>query len=247
MPSPFPGMNPYIEQPAVWQDFHTRFMVLAAELIGVQVEPRYFVKVEEHLFLHERSSDERRPFGRLDLTLVPGGRTQTALPGGVATAAPSAPSTVFVPSGVDEVPQRYLEILDRQTRQVVTVVELLSPSNKDPGGDREQYWKKTRLLLGRTTVGLVEIDLLRGGTRLPWVDMPHCDYYALVSRAATRPKVDFWPIQLRESLRPIPIPLREGEPEPMLDLQAMIHRIYDAGHYRLFIYDSPPRTTAIRG
>jgi hypothetical protein len=165
-------------------------------LIGDQVEPRCFVKVEE--------------------------------------------ATVFIPTGVDEVPQRYLEIRDRQTRQVVTVLELLSPSNKDPNGDREQYWKKTRLLLSRTAGGLVEIDLLRGGPRLPWVDMPECDYYALVSCPEKQPKVDFWPIQLRKSLQPISIPLRAGEPKPTLDLQAMIHKIYDAGHYRLFIYETDP-------
>jgi hypothetical protein len=238
MPSPFPGMNPYIEQPAVWQDFHSRFMVLAAELIGAQVEPRYFVKVEEHLFVHELTADERRHFGRPDLALVPVGEvTATAKSSELAT---TAPATVLIPDAVDEVPQRFLEIRDRQTRQVVTVLELLSPSNKDPSGDREQYWKKIRLLLSRTGVGVVEIDLLRGGLRLPWKEMPECDYYALVSRAATRPKVEFWPIQLREPLPAIDIPLREGEPKPKLDLQAMIHRIYDVGHYRLFIYDSDP-------
>lgn len=240
MPSPFPGMNPYIEQPAVWQDFHTRFMVLAAELIGVQVEPRYFVKIEEHLFLHERSADERRPFGRPDLTLVPGDRLVETGASNGTTATITAPATVFVPTGVDEVPQRYLEIRDRQSRQVVTVLELLSPSNKDPNGDREQYWKKTRLLLSRGAVGLVEIDLLRGGPRLPWVNMPDCDYYALVSCPTTQPRVDFWPIYLRDSLLPIPIPLRAGESKPTLDLQAMIHQIHDAGRYRLFIYDSDP-------
>jgi hypothetical protein len=238
-------MNPYIEQPAVWQDFHTRFMVLAAELIGVQVEPRYFVKIEEHLFLHERSADDRRPFGRPDLTLVPGnGQAESVGSGGATT---TAPASVFVPEGVDEIPQRYLEIRDRQTRQVITVLELLSPSNKDPNGDREQYWKKTRLLVNRSAVGLVEIDLLRSGPRLPWVDMPECDYYALVSYPPTRPRVDFWPIQLRASLPSIPIPLRPGDVEPKLDLQAMIHRIHDAARYRLFIYDSdpePPLSTA---
>jgi hypothetical protein len=238
MPSPFPGMNPYIEQPAVWQDFHTRFMVLAAELIGVQVEPRYFVKVEEHLFVHELTANERRHFGRPDLTLVQGAEATTTA---VATdPSTTAPATVFVPDGVDEVPQRFLEIRDRQTRQVVTVLELLSPSNKDPNGDREQYWKKIRLLLSRTEVGIVEIDLLRGGLQLSWKEMPDCDYYALASRAATRPKAEFWPIQLRETLPTISIPLREGESKPTLNLQAMIHRIYDAGQYRLFIYDSDP-------
>jgi Protein of unknown function (DUF4058) len=237
MPSPFPGMNPYIEQPAVWQDFHTRFMTFAAEVIGAQVEPRYFVKIEEHVFIHELSSDERRPFGRPDLSVVPGGERASTSSGGIAVVGPA---TVFLPAAVDEVPQRYLEIRDRQTREVVTVVELLSPSNKDPGDNRDQYWNKTRLLLSRTNAGLVEIDLLRGGPRLPWVDMPACDYYALVSRPAERPRVQFWPVNLREPLPKIPIPLRTGEPEPAIDLQVILHRIYDTAAYRLFIYDSDP-------
>ena len=237
MPSPFPGMNPYIEQAAVWQDFRTRFMSAAAEVIGAQVEPRYFVKIEEHLYLHELFSAEREPFGRPDLSVLPGDENAPVPSGGAAVAAPA---TVFTPDAVEEEIQRYLEICDRQTREVVTVVELLSPSNKDSKEGRQQYWNKVRLLLSRTKANLVEIDLLRGGPRMPWREMKECDYYALVSRASERPRVAFWPIKLRETLPTIPIPLRPDEPEPVLDLQALIHRIYDAGRYWLFIYDSDP-------
>ena len=98
MPSPFPGMNPYIEQPAVWQDFHTRFRSAAAEVIGGQVEPRYFVKIEEHLFVHERFGTERSAFGRPDLSVLPG----EELPATSAGGGISAPATV-------------LAALDRQT------------------------------------------------------------------------------------------------------------------------------------
>ncbi len=225
MPSPFPGMNPYIEQPAVWEDFHTRFMTAAAEVIGAQVEPRYFVKIEERLFLHEPFSTGREPFGRPDLSVLP-------------DDSAAAPATVFAPDE-EEVAQRYLEVRDRQTREVVTVVELLSPSNKERGDGRAQYWAKTRLLLNRTETNLVEVDLLRGGPRLPWRDMPACDYYALVCRTGER-RAAFWPVKVRDALPTIPIPLREGEPEPTLDLQALLHHIYDAARYRLFIYDSDP-------
>src|SRR3954467_15989290 len=69
MPSPFPGMNPYIEQPAAWQDFHNRFATIAAELIGAQVLPRYYVKIEEHVFIHEPTAAERFPLGRPDLSV----------------------------------------------------------------------------------------------------------------------------------------------------------------------------------
>jgi hypothetical protein len=230
-------MNPYIEQPAVWQDFHTRFMSTAAEVIGAQVRPRYFVKIEEHLFVRERSAGERRPFGRPDVSILSGNQTVPVPSTGTAIAAPAV---VFTPDAVEEEVQRYLELRDRQTREVVTVVELLSPSNKDTKEGRTQYLNKLRPLLNRTSTNLVEIDLLRCGPRMPWRELKECDYYALVSRANERPQVGFWPFRLRDPLSPIPIPLRPGEPEPVLDLQALIHRIYDAGSYELFIYDSDP-------
>lgn len=236
MPSPFPGMNPYIEQPAVWEDFHTRFMTAAAEVIAAQVEPRYFVKIEERLFLHEPFAAGRDGYGRPDLSVLSGDERAAAPTGGTATAAPA---TVYAPEE-EEASQRYLEVRDRQSRAVVTVVELLSPANKESKDGREQYWNKTRVLLNRTETNLVEIDLLRGGPRLPWRDMPACDYYALVCRTAERPRAAFWPVRLRESLPTIPIPLRPDEPEASLDLQALVHRIYDAARYKLFIYDTDP-------
>lgn len=240
MPSPFPGMNPYIERPDVWKDFHTRFMALAAERIAAQVLPRYFVKIDEHVYIHELSAAERRPFGRPDLSVYPGEPDHASPP----VAVLPAPAEVFMPPAVDEVRQRYLEIRDRQSKQEVTILELLSPSNKNPGEGRDQYWAKTRLLLTTTLTGLVEIDLLRGGPRLPWGNLPSCDYYALVSRAADRrqesPRASVWPIRLRDPLPTVPIPLRPGETEPLLDLQAIVHQIHDAAGYRLFIYDTPP-------
>jgi hypothetical protein len=196
MPSPFPGMNPYIEQAGVWNGFHLRFMTFAAEQLGKQVRPRYFVKIAEHVYQRERSA-------------------------------------------VDEERQAYLEIRDREGRQVVTVIELLSPSNKYAGSDHDLYWNKVRALL-LTPTHFVEIDLLRGGPRMPWEEMPACDYYAFVSRYEQRPRADFWPIRLREPIPPIPIPLRPGEAEPRLDIQALIHRIYDSADYELSIYDGEP-------
>ncbi len=237
MPSPFPGMNPYLERAAVWSDFHARFIPQAADALAGQVAPRYFVKVGEHVYLHERSADERKPLGRPDVSVHPAG---DAAARGVAVATSSpAPSAVFIPDPVDEVRVPFLEVRDRTDRQVVTVVELVSPANKTTGADRDQYWNKVRTVL-KTGASLVEIDLLRGGPRLPWRDMPACDYYALVSRYPTRPRVDFWPIALRDPLPVIPVPLSPGDPEASLDLQSLVHRIYDAGYFSLFLYDGPP-------
>lgn len=242
MPSPFPGMNPYIEQPAAWQDFHTRFIPLAAELLGAQVLPRYFVKIEEHLFIHEPSAKERFPLGRPDLSVHPGSNghsAEQATGGSVAVA----PYSVGMPVVVEEERLPYLEIIDRANRKLVTVLELLSPSNKQVKSDRDQYRAKVQRILASST-NFVEIDLLRGGPRMPWERLPECDYYAIVSRPAERnsehPHAGLWPVRLRDTLPTIPIPLRPGEPEATLDLQAILHRIYDTAGYQLFIYDSDP-------
>jgi hypothetical protein len=133
----------------------------------------------------------------------------------------------------------YLEIHDLRSREIVTVIELLSPSNKYAGDDRESYLTKRRQLLAGQ-VNYVELDFLRGGPRLPLVDLPPCDYYAVVSRPADRPEADIWPVTLREPLPTIPIPLRPREPDATVDLQAVLHAVYDSAGYAPRIYEWEP-------
>jgi hypothetical protein len=236
MPSPFPGMNPYVERASVWHDFHESFLPLVREILTSQVLPRYFVRIDEQMYIHERSGEERRFLGRGDL-LVP-----ALAPPSTATVAAGAvleaPAEVRLPA-VDIEGQSFLEIRDRDSHELVTVVELLSPANKYAGPDREQYLAKARQLQ-RSGVHFVEIDLLRGGPRMPWLDMPECDYCVVVSRVEKRPKAGFWPIRLRERLPEIPIPLRGGDADARVDLQQVLHRIYDAAGYAYHIYSGPP-------
>jgi hypothetical protein len=236
MASPFPGMNPFVERATVWHDFHERWIPLAAELIGAQVLPRYFVRIDEHMYIHELSSQERRFIGRSDV-LVPA-LTPPHTGAALTSAVLTAPAEVGVPA-VDSETLSYLEIRDRDSRELVTVVELLSPSNKYAGPDREQYLAKARLMQ-RSWVHFVEIDLLRGGPRMPWLEMPACDYCVVVSRVEQRPKAGFWPIRLRDRLPEIPIPLRQSDADARLDLQEMLHRIYDTAGYAYHIYGGPP-------
>jgi Protein of unknown function (DUF4058) len=236
MPSPFPGMNPYIERASVWHDFHERWIPHAADLIGAQVLPRYFVRIDEQMYIHMLPLEERRFVGRGDVlvsALTPA-RTGTV----ATTPVLEAPAEVGVPV-IDTEGLSFLEIRDRDSLELVTVVELLSPSNKYAGPDREQYLAKARKLQ-QNWVHFVEIDLLRGGPRMPWLDMRACDYCAVVSRYEQRPKADFWPIQLRDRLPEIPIPLRHGDADARLDLQQALHRIYDAAGYAYHIYSGPP-------
>ena len=122
---------------------------------------------------------------------------------------------------------------------VVTMIELLSPANKYAGEDRDTYLMKRQAILNSGT-SLVEIDLLRGGPRMPFGDPhPPCAYSVMVSRAQDRPSVGFWPVQLRDRLPVIPVPVRPDEPEPLVDLQAVLHSVFDAGGYYLDIYRQP--------
>ena len=236
MPSPFPGMNPYIERASVWHDFHESFLPLVREIVTAQVLPRYFVRIDEHMYIHELSAQERRFVGRGDI-LIP---ALTPANSATAVVAPSlsAPAEVGVPA-FDSEAQSFLEIRDRDNNELITVIELLSPSNKYAGPDREQYLAKARKLQ-RSWVHFVEIDLLRGGPRMPWLDMPVCDYCIVVSRFEERPKAGFWPIGLRDRLPEIPIPLRRGDTDARLDLQRVLHHIYDAAGYAYHIYAGPP-------
>jgi hypothetical protein len=229
-------MNPYLEQEDAWHDFHERFCPLCAELLTAQVRPNYIVKIDQHLYIHEFSAEERRFVGRADVLVT----RRPAEPPAAESALLRAPARGRLPVAVDIERQSYLEIRDRQTRQVITVLELLSPSNKYAGPDRDQYISKRREILA-TGVHLVEIDLLRGGPRVPLEGLPPCAYYVMVSRYVERPQVELWPISLREPLPTIPIPLREPDPDARLDLQQVLHRIYDAAGYEDYIYASTPQ------
>jgi hypothetical protein len=230
-------MNPYLEQADVWNDFHQSFIPQAREVLGEQVRPAYFVKVEEQLFIHEATAPERQFVGRADVSVAKG---PEGLPSAPAMAVLQAPAYGRVSVVADIERHAYLEIRDRQNRELVTVLELLSPANKYQGPDRETYLSKRRQLL-RSAVHLVEIDLLRGGPRLPVEDLPDCDYCVIVSRWQERPRVGIWPIRLRERLPVIPIPLRAPHPDARLDLQELLNRVYDGAGYGDYIYTGTPQ------
>jgi hypothetical protein len=200
-------MNPYLEHEDAWHNFHEQFPDRVVEVLEPQVGPNYFLKVYEHVYIHE----------------LPDNR---------------APRHVLLPA-VDETGLSYVEIRDRRSRRLVTVIELLSPSNKNPGADREQYEYKRAEILA-SPAHLVEIDLLRGGQRMPFDEPIECDYCILVSRSQERRKADLWTLGLREVLPVISIPLGGDHPEPKLDLQGVLNHLYDTRGYEEFIYETPP-------
>ncbi|HEV3384034.1 MAG TPA: DUF4058 family protein, partial [Gemmata sp.] len=133
----------------------------------------------------------------------------------------------------------YLTIRDRDSNDLVTVIELLNQTNKYAGPDREQYLGKRRELL-RSRTHFVEIDLLRGGPRMPPENLPTCDYCAIVSRVESRPQAGVWPWRLRDPMPLIPIPLLAPDPDARLDLKTVIDQVYDGGRYGTYIYSGLP-------
>ncbi len=235
MPSPFPGMNPYLEQASVWHDFHEAFLPEVRAALTAQVRPDYFVKIDEHVFIHELPDEPRALLGRGDVTVASRHDRPTRE---VGLATISAPVQVQLPM-VDFESLSFLEIRDRNSSRLVTVIELLSPANKQAGSNCDQYLAKRAHLL-MSNVHFVEIDLLRGGGRMPMENMTECDYCVLVSRYPDRPRAGVWPIQLRDPLPIIPIPLDPQHADARLDLQSILHRIYDAAGYEDYIYRSQP-------
>lgn len=235
MASPFPGMNPYLEHASVWHDFHEAFCPALRDALTALVRPQYIVKIDEQVYLHELSAEERRLIGRPDVAIAESGR------GGTATAVSSTLSAPFqgelFPS-FDEERLSFLEIRDRESRKLITVIELLSPTNKEPGAGHAQYLGKRENLI-QNGVNFVEIDLLRAGTRPPIKHLPQCDYYVMVARPQDWPKVGLWPIMLRDILPRIPIPLKPGDGDVEVELQPIVDGIYDRAGYEDYVYTTP--------
>ncbi len=235
MPSPFPGMNPYFERSTIWLDFHTEFLTSLRRLLVPQVAPKYFVHLDEHVYIHDAPTQERRWVVRSGLSVAQGEGLVPERPG---VGLLEAPAEVFLPDqDLEGVP--FLEIRDRDERELITVIELLSPSDKRPGPDREQYIAKRREYL-RSAAHLVEIDLLRGWKPMPAHGRPECDYSIMVSQAEKRRAALFWPVRLREKLPVIPIPLRQPDGAAHVDLREALNRAYDGPGYERVLYRGTP-------
>jgi hypothetical protein len=238
-------MDPYLEQPIFWSEFHSRLIVGIADALAPSLLPRYYVGVETRTYLD--GTDEELLVGIADeIVLSAMGQSQSLTPTtSTAIATPTRPQPVVLPMPT-EVKQRYLEIREAGSDAVITVIEVLSPTNKRKGAGRTAYEKKRQQILASAS-HLVEIDLLRGdepmamrGTNTP------TDYRILVSRSEDRPKADLYGFTLREAIPEFPLPLQEMTEMVMVDLQAIVRGIYDRGGYSIRInYQQPVRPPAL--
>lgn len=240
MPSPFPGMDPYIEG-QVWKDFHNRLLVAIADVLAPEVSPRYVVRVDERVYF-QPPSEAAGSFIEPDVFLVPRESAEVGIEAGTRTAVATAIAPVIVPLPVP-VRERegYLTIRDRETSEVITVIEVLSPTNKRAGSRGRQIYLRKRAAVLDSTTHLVELDLLRGGARLPTLGpLPPADYYAFVSRTQMRPNAEVFPWTLHHSLPTVPVPLSGDGPDIALDLALIFTALYDRAVYRVGLnYQAP--------
>lgn len=240
MPSPFPGMDPFLEAQE-WEDFHTRMITLVSDELAPHVRPRYVVRVERRVYL-EHVPEEPSHAARPDVLVLQRVRGQNA-PATVAvtTAALEPPFVEAMLPVPEERREAFLTIRDRGTMEVVTVIELLSPTNKRMGSDGHREYLAKRISVLCSSAHLVELDLLRGGQRLPTLaPLPTADYYAVVSREHRRPWARIYHWTLRDRLPQIPIPLAGEDADVTLDLQTAFDAAYDRAGYDLSLdYTAP--------
>lgn len=238
MPSPFPGMDPYLEERALWPDIHQRMITRISEALQPQIRPKYVARIGERVQLAE----VRRSYVP-DVLLVRPLRepAPTLTPAGALIA--DEPQTIIFLDEERHVP--FIEIIYRDTGDVVTVIGLLSPANKE-GDGREQYLQKQAELLD-TRANLVEIDLLGYGldtvlARNATVTKPADWRYKInISRPQRRNELELYAVPLRERLPRCRILLRPPDADVVLDLPAVFSHCYDVGGYDLLIdYSQPP-------
>lgn len=230
MPSPFPGMDPFIEG-YLWHDFHGSLIFAIRDMLVPYVRPRYVVRTEERVYLEQEAEDGQSRHIRPDLLIGEPFSLPSRSPGRPSASLTVEPVEITLPLA-EPVRERYLTIRERETLDVITVIELLSPANKRAGSSDRTVYLSKRLEVLNSNANLVELDLLRGGKRLPAEEpLPPGDYYAVISRSDDRPRAAAYPWLLRGRMPLIPIPLAGGDPDVPLDLQAAFTMAYDRAGY----------------
>ncbi len=238
MPSPFPGVDPYIENQGLWRDFHARFLIYCSDLLSDQLPDEYVAHVEERFYLVEASDVPGRHY-LPDVAITREG-SFPARPMARVGALTLEPVTIpHREVATEEIRESWLEIRRQPGREIITAIELLSPTNKGPAG-RGKYLEKRLDLLNRS-IHLVEIDLLLVGRRLPMAKpLPAGEGFALVTRADRRPDCDVYAWAIRKALPSIPIPLKTPDADVHLDLAAASATAYQRGRYANLIDYAKP-------
>jgi hypothetical protein len=244
MRSPFPGMDPYLESPAHWSDFHGHLVPELAEAINQLLPENYVARLGEHVSVVAPVTtppESQIFYPDVTTTRARHGSGTPGHAGGAATATLTVPEAVTVENVIfaDERTESYVRIVRLPDQELVTVLELLSPTNKY-GDGRGEYMQKRREFL-RQPVNVVELDLIRAGPRIEFSrPLPPGHYYAFVTRASRARFTDVYTWTVRDRMPPIPVPLLPPDGDVVVDLAPAVAEAYARGRYwRLIDYTKP--------
>jgi hypothetical protein len=239
MPKPFPGMNPWLERPGLWPDVHTSLIVALRRKLAPLVHPRYYIALEQRIVMAVVPAEPTPVY--TDVAVIERSEPfQAKEPPEMAVAEPVI---VEVPEQ-ETITEDYLEVVEIATHRVITVIEILSLSNKRPGEDRQAYLSKREKIF-RTQTNLVEIDLLRHWAPMPFAflqtDGGASHYRILVKRGDQTRRAHLYPFNVRDPVPIFSLPLQVGDVEPPVYLGAVLREVYDESGYALRIdYGQPP-------
>ena len=237
MPSPFPGMDPWLEDPAEWPSVHGRIIADLQSALNAVVRPKYRAVIEKRVYISD-DPDRDRP------VRVPDVQVQLDRPAGTVQVSGldlTQPNTLVLLRR-PRLREWRIKVIEAGTKAVVTVIELVSPTNKrsESNGRASFTAKRDRVLA--SSANWVEIDLLRAGTpTFPRRKLPPGDYAVHVSPASIRPKSRAWSIRLPDRLPVIGIPLLPADSDALIDLQVVLADAYERGAFDAGVdYRRPP-------
>ena len=214
--NPFPGMNPYLERRDIWPDFHFSLVAGLANALGPRLPHNYRVDLKQRIE-YEQPVDQPSQMPEDD-----------------------GPIRVRMPRGIKVL---WLRVETVPDQELVTVVEVLSHTNKAPGRERLRYERKREVIVG-SRANLVEIDLLRRWEPMPLeTPPPSSDYRILVCRSLESPGALLYPFVVRQRIPKFTLPLLSEDEAyaPEVDLGTIVDRLHHTARYNLETrYDAPP-------
>jgi hypothetical protein len=246
MPSPFPGMDPYIEAPELWPNMHLSLIAEIRNALNIVLPPNYVADIGERVFLEHFPGSMGPDVAVVKFPKTP--KPKFSHDGGVAVAVDVCDEPMRLLTFVEETRQPFVQIIRTGNESTIVVeIEVLSPTNKASGRGRRNYLQKQeRLLFGGAH--FIEIDLLRAGKHtiacprpskdqhIPW------DYLVSLHRAASFNEFEVWARTVRQSLPRISVPLLNSDSDVVLDLQRVFSKCYDQGRFNIKLdYSIPPK------
>ena len=242
MPSPFPGMDPYLENPHTWPNLHLSLISSIQAALNKSIQPKYVAFVEERIYVSNEDDPGRTVIAPDVRVLETEAKTPRRQGNGATATLVVAEPIVTVTLLDEEIHESRLTIIDGETKKVVTVIEVLSPTNKHPGASGRTSYMENRQEILSSRTHFVEIDLLRTGKRTYSHPRPRVHHYGVhVSEYEMRPRGKLWLMSLANRLPVVEIPLKKKDGHAKLDLQEAFSEAYERGGYEGVVdYRKPP-------